>query len=309
MITSHFPWHQLQELTLLRLEISTVVYCLKACPDLTRLRCQLYQDGYYSSASRIERSSPLVHHNLLTLETLEDSAKMRLSPDNVLDYLELPALQALTLSIPCRKDHPDDYLISDQSFPNFISRSQCKLETLSLEWIQMKKTNVMLFSSLVPTLTTLKLTENRICIYGDLLELLAAVDGDNNIFPELQHLEYNFYARSIRDSDYHMIFTGLVPVVKARWEMVNQTDAVRPLQSMKIRGARPCRELDSFVILKANVGKGSTSRCSSSSQSRSRSCPVITFLLSSMYITVVQFRAHVCVVVFTGVIVFSFINI
>ena len=110
----------------------------------------------------------------------------------------------------------------------------------------MSKTNVTLYSSLVPTLTTLKLTENRICIYSDLLKLLAAVDGDDIVFPGLQHLEYNFYARSTRDSDYHMIFASLVPVVKARWEMVSETDAVCPLQSMKIRGARPCRELNSF---------------------------------------------------------------
>ena len=244
LIKSYLPWHQLRELSLLSVKISTVVYCLEACPGLTCLHCQLYYPGYYPR-ERLE-SSLLVHHNLLTLETFEDSGTMSLPPDNVLRYLELPALQVLTLSIPCQKDYPDEYAISDQSFPNFISRSQCKLETLSLEWIQMKKTNVTLFSSLVPTLTMLKLTENRICIYTNLLELLVAVDGDNIIFPELQHLEYNFYAQSTRDSDYRMIFTGLVPVVKARWETVSETNAVRPLQSMKIRGARPCQELNSF---------------------------------------------------------------
>ena len=244
-IESHFPWHQLRELSLLGMDMSAVASCLEACPGLTRLRCQLSYAGYFS-ASRVEQSPPLVHRNLLTLETFEGSARMRLPPDNVLRYLELPALQGLILSIPCRKDRPDDYSISDQSFPNFISRSQCKLKTFSLECIQMSKTNVTLYSSLVPTLTTLKLTENRICIYSDLLKLLAAVDGDDIVFPELQHLEYNFYARSTRDSDYHMIFASLVPVVKARWEMVSETDAVCPLQSMKIRGARPCRELNSF---------------------------------------------------------------
>jgi len=241
-IESYFPWHQLRELSLLSVDPSTVVYCLEECPRLTRFHCQL---TYYWGIKGVD-SPPLVHRNLLTLETFEGKAKMRVPPDSVLQYLDLPALQDLTLSIPCQKSRPDEYSISGHSIPNFISRSQCTLKTLSLEWIQTSKENVMSYSSLVPALTTLKLTENRICIYCDLLELLEAVNGDNIIFPKLQHLEYNFYARSTRDSDYHMIFDGLVSVIKARWELVSETDAVCPLQSMKIRGARPCQELNSF---------------------------------------------------------------
>jgi hypothetical protein len=163
----------------------------------------------------------------------------------VLCHLELPALQRLAFALRSWKELGDERLFRLGDFSTFISRSQCTLKTFSLECIPISTADCIVYRPLLSNVTTLVVTENRRCIYKELLDMLANVDHEDGILlPQLQHFEYNFHARSSRYSDYSTIFSQVVSLLECRWEI--EKDAVRRLDFMKLKGAKPDARLVLF---------------------------------------------------------------
>jgi hypothetical protein len=178
-----------------------------------------------------------------------------------LNTLELPALSNLNLTTRFGSDGEGDYgSYPSQALRCCLSHTQGTLRTISLSNTNVSIAQCAEFLALVPNLTTLKLTESSHVFYNDLLELLTVTQEDHvtsprpPVLPHLRHLEYAFYARSSRHSEYPVAFKLVSNLIRSRQTPGNETTAVQPLQSVKVIGPRPDTDPEQFPAYNELIG-------------------------------------------------------
>ena len=231
-----FPWSQLRELTLFQIDWRCALNLMMICPNLESLRYEVFEASNRTQPD----ATHCRHRRLSSLELIATPTKCLF-----LDTLDIPSLSNLTLTVQPGEDASEAH----ESYPahaleRFLSRAQGTLQTLSLNNMNIPVVKCADLFALVPDLMSLRLTESIHVFYNDLLELLAVAKegsdaGDEPILPRLRHLEYTFYARSSRHSEYSMAFELVGNVIKARRTSADKTSILQPLRSVKVRGPRP----------------------------------------------------------------------
>lgn len=164
----------------------------------------------------------------LTIESPKDVSRS-------LDDLIFPSIQDLVMKSTQRPwtESADSEI--------FISRSQCSIESLTLEAILVNGWDQYL--RLFPYLTTICLTEARVLSYRGILWLLSIPPTKNGgaiVVPRLRALEHAMQTVLMIDTKvdyYEALFSLAARVIETRWADVGK-GATNRLESLTIRGPR-----------------------------------------------------------------------
>lgn len=186
-------WVQIEFLSSGPLDMDLLASYLSVCTGLHELSLQYF----YHLTSQICVARPCSSLHSLTLQI--ECAGQFSSVEHLFSYITLPNLKSLCFL--SRRAQSASLPYFQQTFVNFIKRSQCLIETLRLDNIPMHFTGVIALLENIPHLTHLLIHEPLsapgIVVMDALLHRLSASDTDM-LLPYLQYLDLTFHGVSWR---------------------------------------------------------------------------------------------------------------